>query len=257
MGETLSIELSKAALINEALVDYLRLRDESVQSIEEIATNGTQVLSAWMSAKEKLLSENKTNSCLFNPFHTIGIGETTHSALVGNLLDPHGSHGQGRLFLESFLTLIGIPEPSAGKWVITVEQGRIDILLRRETPCSVVIIENKSNGAIDQKNQLYRYWHRFIHPQITGAANSKKQFFKVVYLTPTLSKEPVGDSLSRPQELDSTPNLPQRVPIELVCILTLERLVKNWLADANVNISQMNSRLATFLQFYAELWETL
>jgi hypothetical protein len=149
------IETPEAPLINEVLTDYLQVIEEG---ISKPITLGNLVLSDWMAAKAELEAMNKASGGLFNPLlQFIDIGETTHSALLGDLLNPQGSHGQDNLLLKSFLTLIDIPEPSRGKWFVTVEKGRIDILLRRLKPSSVVIIENKSNHATDQKHQLYRY----------------------------------------------------------------------------------------------------
>ena len=253
-----SIEPPVTQFINEVLADYLRLRADAVKSVSQTVTLGDQVLSAWIATKSELELTNRTHGGLFNPLRSIAIGETTHSALVGDFLNPQGSHGQASLFLDSFLALIGIPEPAAGKWAITVEKGRIDILLRRLNPHSVVIIENKSNGAIDQTNQLYRYWHRNIHepyPNLNGEPDFIKQRFKIVYLTPSLSKEPLGNSLDRPAKWNSIPGLPKNVPSELVRIVTLQELVKCWLTDPRVQIPETNFRLTTFLQFYFELWQ--
>jgi hypothetical protein len=239
-------------LVNEVLTDYLR---EKAEGVAKTLTLGGQILSKWVAAKAELKKTNRAQGSLFNPLQSIYIGETTHSALVGNLLNPQGSHGQASLFLESFLALLGVPEPSKGKWVVTVENGRIDILLRRLKPSSVIIIENKSNYAGDKKNQLYRYWHRKIcvpYPNLDYTSEFTKRSFKIVYLAPDSSKNPVNDSLERPLEWAKM-NLPKRIPIEPKH-LTIQELIKHWLADPDVRISETNVRLTTFLHFYSELW---
>jgi len=58
---------------------------------------------------------------------------------------------------------IGIKEPYKGTWKVTAEEGKIDLLLKRYSPFSIVVIENKSNWACDQQNQLYRYWYNEIY----------------------------------------------------------------------------------------------
>src|SRR5690349_20393444 len=81
----------------------------------------------------------------FNIFQILGIGHLevkTHSPILGELLDPHGRHGQGAMFLRLFLSQFGIsdfdPESKAAKmdleyWVGPVTErsgGRIDIVVK-------------------------------------------------------------------------------------------------------------------------------
>lgn len=92
--------------------------------------------------------------------------ELKHSAILANLLDPHGSHGCGSAFLRAFFDVLSIPYPFeddkqvtsrtevyAGK-VTESTGGRIDILVS----CKGygLIIENKIY-AEDQNSQLVRY----------------------------------------------------------------------------------------------------
>lgn len=86
---------------------------------------------------------------------------------------------------------------------------------------------------------------------------SIKRSFKIVYMTPSASKEPDGNTLERPVEWASIKDLPKCVPPELLRILTFQELVKHWQADPSVKISETNVRLAAFLLFYAELWQQL
>lgn len=108
---------------------------------------------------------NRLESSHLNVFQFFSPGETTHSRLLAYFLDPRAQHGQGTLFLAEFLRLLGISEPdssTAHDWAVTAEIGRVDVLIRRVHPHTVVVIENKSNYAVDQPNQLYRYWHQEI-----------------------------------------------------------------------------------------------
>lgn len=251
--ETATARCLAPNLINDVLLDYLRLQTVDDQTHVLLP----QVFSDWIRIKRELRDTNRIHGTFFNPLQSISISEPTHSALIGDLLNPEGTHGQGRLFLQSFLSFIGVPEPAAGKWTITVERGRIDILLRRHVPPGVVIIENKSNGAVDQKNQLYRYWHRFIHlrhPDLNKKPESFRNSFKIIYMTPRASKEPVGDSLERPRELAFSANLPESVPKELLHIVTFHEILSHW-TDEKLEISESNVRLKAFLHFYSELWE--
>src|SRR5690606_34578014 len=96
----------------------------------------------------------------------------------------NGDHGEGPLFLHSFLEHIGIEEPKCGEWRVTIEAGRVDILLVRKNPLSVVIVENKARGAVDQPSQLYRYWFNEIFkraPKLDYADVAINRRFKIIY----------------------------------------------------------------------------
>lgn len=106
----------------------------------------------------------------FNIFNTIGLRSEEvrlHSAFIGELLNPRGSHGASSLFLKAFLEVMGIEDgyldyedcsPNILERVIgtvtATEGGRIDIII--EDGEHAVIIENKIYAS-DQRNQLLRY----------------------------------------------------------------------------------------------------
>lgn len=95
----------------------------------------------------------------------------THSAVIGELLNPKGSHGQGNIYLKLFFSQIKclrtfrefdfdnanvILEEHIG--LIDEEYskgGFIDIVIKDNVD-NVILIENKIH-AVDQKNQLIRY----------------------------------------------------------------------------------------------------
>jgi hypothetical protein len=104
----------------------------------------------------------------FNVFHILKVGRyevKTHSPLLGDLLSPTGSHGQGAVFLQCFLNRLGITDFQAEGATVTLEKyighvtedsgGRIDLFLR-DLRGNCIIIENKI-GARDQDKQLIRY----------------------------------------------------------------------------------------------------
>ena len=92
----------------------------------------------------------------------------THSALLGELLNPKGSHGMKTTFLELFLkeifenesclipesTSIGIEEHIGKINSDYTEGGRIDVILKDKRN-NVILIENKIYAG-EQKNQLIR-----------------------------------------------------------------------------------------------------
>ena len=111
----------------------------------------------------------------FNLFQIFGVGHyevSTHSALLANLLNPRGSHGQGSVFLKRFveseaiLKAPGFPtlfdadsavvqcEVSIGSKTATTG-GRLDILITDRNNRKIAI-ENKVHAA-EQENWVERY----------------------------------------------------------------------------------------------------
>lgn len=155
----------------------------------------TKVLQNLLSEVTKFYTESKSEENerwergeSFNIFNTIGLWSEEvrlHSALIGELLNPNGSHGASSLFLKAFLDVMGIDEgyldygscsPNILERVIgavtETDGGRIDIII--EDGKRAIIIENKIY-APDQKNQLLRY-HNY----------GKKKFpkgYELLYLT--------------------------------------------------------------------------
>jgi len=108
----------------------------------------------------------------FNIFYLLGLSRAevrTHSNFLANLLNPNGNHGQGMLFLRSFLDMLkkkykGFPYPSdnleLGHWSAFTEkvtrQGRLDIVVMNPIQSYVCLIENKID-ALEGHRQLERY----------------------------------------------------------------------------------------------------
>ena len=107
----------------------------------------------------------------FNVFRILGLESRevrTHSAFLGELLNPAGSHGLGDAFLKLFIPLIDFPDFDTSCAQLTIEQyigqidaeyeqgGRIDLYL--EAAGQYIFIENKIYAG-DQLKQLLRY-HR-------------------------------------------------------------------------------------------------
>jgi hypothetical protein len=105
----------------------------------------------------------------FNVFRILGLESRevrTHSAFLGELLNPAGSHGLKDTFLRLFTEAIQFPEFDTTAAHLVVEYdlgritadyqqgGRIDIYL--ESAGEYIFIENKIYAG-DQPNQLARY----------------------------------------------------------------------------------------------------
>ena len=85
----------------------------------------------------------------------------THSAMLAELLNPKGSHGQGAVFARLFakrLRVEGLKLEDAQVWTEASfdSYGRLDILLQTRDHETCVVIENKIYAG-DQPGQLERY----------------------------------------------------------------------------------------------------
>lgn len=107
----------------------------------------------------------------FNVYSILGMErrETkTHSAFIGELLNPLGTHHKGSVFLEHFCACIGeknldpnssrvFIEHSIGRINTNQEGGQIDIFILDKNG-NAISIENKIDAG-DQENQILRYYN--------------------------------------------------------------------------------------------------
>lgn len=141
----------------------------------------------------KALYQNRL-AAEFNPFQFIKLDELGLSKVIGWMLNPKGSHAQGGLFLHLFVKKLGIPWSRdvcdvAETWIEAYAgiHGRIDVLVRSGK--FGIAIENKSNGAIDQPDQLTRY---FNYLEKEGVLDPRVVYLTIDALEPTsvsISKE--------------------------------------------------------------------
>jgi hypothetical protein len=190
------------------------------------------------------------------------IQETMHSKLIKFLLDSNGSHGQGKRFLIEFLKQLNAYLPEEGVWHITAEEGKIDVLLQRNEPESIIIIENKSNWACDQPNQLYRYWYNAIYLKTKEKTNEfyaqNKDRYQIIYLPPNNYKTYEEQSVRKPQDdlYNSYIGLPDKVPVE-VKILTFDSHIQDWLEMCKRILPETNHRIKEYITQYQILCKTL
>jgi hypothetical protein len=218
----------------------------------------TDVFIKWCGLKKKDDERNKLDSHNFNILKMFDICETMHSQLLKLLLNSNESHGQGKLFFTIFLEELGIKAPDQGQWKVTVEEGKIDILLRRNDPLSIVVIENKSNWAYDQPNQLYRYWHKTIYHATKQIEldfyNRNKDSFQIIYLTPNSNKHYSSQTTTKPADLPD--NLPIKIPMEIKS-LSFDEFIFEWLSKCIVRVHEENYRMKEYLKQYQEICSTL
>lgn len=145
-----------------ASLDHLRMEDfktKFARAANELAL---------MKSKHEDLDRSMASN--FNVFTLLGVQRkevATHSAVIGDLLDPSGRHGQGALFLRKFLRMpcLAIPDSVTefASWRVQREKptfaGNLDIFVSSSGPFQqCFIIENKID-AEDQHGQLARYYH--------------------------------------------------------------------------------------------------
>lgn len=134
----------------------------------------------------------------FNIFSIMGMDSDevrTHSAILGELLNPKGNHSLGSKPLELFVKqmpffkeefIVDFGSALCQKEVYVgvkddenIEGGRVDLIVSDKTGCRIVI-ENKIY-APEQQNQLERYYKKYSGAKIlylTLDGSESKQSFK-------------------------------------------------------------------------------
>lgn len=214
-------------------------------------------LDQYQKNKIEIEAANKKYSASLNFFHFFHIDELKHSELLAFLLKPYESHGQGKLFLNIFLKLLSIESEPNENWQISVELDNIDVMLKRVYPESIVIIENKSNNAQDQLNQVYRYWYNQIYrskPGLNYEDSQQTKNYKILYITPNKEKVIDDNSLTKPDYLKDT-SLPEKVPMQ-ISYWTFDEHIYTFVIRCISAVKEQNPqniRLLEYLKQYAEL----
>ena len=198
--------------------------------------NNVQKLLNNISEIEKKHSKNVKHGDNFNIFeiYNMRYDELSHSKFLYVLLNPKGCHGKGALFLEKFLSIIGIKDFPLTNVKVVKEYyvgkidknydsgGRLDIIISNIKSGENIIIENKTNTGEGYK-QLHRY------------KNSVKSSH-IVYLTPFGTE--AGDNSIK------------------YIKMSYEKDIINWL-DECINISADNSIIKETLKQYKKLVEKM
>ena len=197
-----------------------------------------------------LIEKNKSHGNEFNLLKISGMGSSevfTHTPILKELLDPRGSHGQGNLFLKSFIDSF-CSEFIVDEFVqIKKEQrvgdkkksyGQIDLIISNKT--QILIIENKIY-AEDQVKQLNRYYEY--------CESTKKQQF-MIYLTLD-GKEPSQFSLGNIKNVDGKYFLndgENQQNIYLKC-LSYQTDIIFWLKNIQSAIGKASNLVAAIQQY--------
>ena len=141
------------------------------------------IKSILMAHISEIRNYHRLNAPEWNVFRVMGMEHyevAFHTPFLFELLSPHGTHAQGRLFLESFLRMIGVfpeDEITHPNWYVGRETGRIDLRIANNLLQKAVFIENKidTSAHSGQLSTYYRSWQKdypnggaFIYLTIDG-----------------------------------------------------------------------------------------
>lgn len=164
---------------------------------------GFKLLLAKYAPVDKILRDIVTTTAPhYNIFSILNVHKyetKLHTPFLCHLLNTSASHGQGDLFLNSFLKRFAFLAENDGNvshsYVYeecSTDQGRMDIVVeyKQGNEYKIAVIENKIY-APDQPDQLKRY-----HDYIVRGRGFKKGNFHIIYLKPFRSL-PSGNSIPR------------------------------------------------------------
>lgn len=223
-----------------------------------LINNFSSISAFFNNTKNEFHLEQKNFSTYFNFFDFFLIDEMKHSELFSFLLNPFANHGQGKLFLNIFLEKLEVAYSQDDNWQVTNEKDRIDILLKREYPHSVIIIENKSNWAVDQPNQLYRYWLDqiyYFNPNIDYSNKEYLNSYRMIYLAPNENKKLDNQSITKPNNI-TIDYLPSVIPMQIETWSFNNELVE--IVERGIRkLNHTNTNLITYLKMYISKIKTL
>ena len=171
--------------------------------------------------------------------------EPKHSKLLGYFIDPHNDHGCGRFLLIKLFDVLRrlkcFPfdkDLQIDACRVTVEDAHIDILITCDCDEAkyAVIIENKVNSAVDQKNQLERYVR-----EVMGRGFLPSDIW-VFYLPLTAAKDP--DSSDKAAIINLGANYQ---------IITFVEHVMTWLNEVLDEQSMWEQKLSTRIEMRENL----
>jgi hypothetical protein len=193
-----------------------------------------------------------------NIFRQLKPKELRHSRVLRDLLDPRGKHGCGdaflRLFFQKALGDTEFPVADGDRWTVSAEAKRFDVRIQNRNSSKIIIIENKSNWAVDQPNQLYRYWYKGIYQRQCRLQKAVKEVYaKILYASPDYEKQPDTQTKTRPESWDSA--LPPSVPEGVVKVVYFRREIADWLEACREHVSaQADTDMSFYLKQYIDFW---
>lgn len=219
---------SKLKQIAEFLDRYKSFQTRHLdEKISHYKSDFENLLTGYKKRNINLKTRERKEATRFNIFDILNIRAaetTTHTPFLKNLLDPAGTHGQGNLFLETFLKTF-IPLDKTANFELQndddynlIEEkatrgGRIDIYIESLDISNRfgIIIENKIYAG-DQPKQLERYYDYLIETlkfkpyqmmmfYLTVDGSSPSQYSLDVELRNSLMAEGILKSISYKKDI--------------------------------------------------------
>lgn len=198
------------------------------------------------------LNSSRNKSMEINPFEVASntfYKENFHSDVIRELLDPHGSHKEGSLFLYLFIDAINnqdkttICKSNYQDVEVFREMNRIDILIKSERSKHCIILENKINNAGDMVRQIPRYYDVMIGKGFVVD--------RIIYLPLDVNKMP---NMSDWSDADKQ-HIDPLITIMPAFYTNHFDMVHSWLIPCLVASTRFNSN--AFIKQYIELIEFL
>lgn len=243
----------------QAGANYNILEDENPQKLWDllVGQEKTLVKDVDISIKKediKILEDIKTKNInsgkLFNPFLDMNLvkHEVKHLSFLTNLLNPHGTHQQGTLFLKLLLDRILNYENQINNHFIknflnsneiyvqtekATPNGRIDIWIENDD--YIIAIEGKTESK-DSKNQLNKY-DKYLQ--------EKNKQYLLVYLT-KFGEEPQNDY---PENL-----LLMNFSDDIITFAQESLEVKTLPKKISTTLEEYYNSLVTYLEDFSATW---
>jgi hypothetical protein len=183
-----------------------------------------------------------------NIFQQFSPSETEHSNILYNILNPESKHGMGNKFLKHFLETVSDKIFFDNeKWFVTAEAERYDVYIRNVDFTKILILENKSNGANDQPNQLYRYWYYGIYKKQLLMRQCKGE---ILYVSPNFNKYPDTQTKQPPIELEKE-NI--KMPSDVIKVIFYQNEIDKWLEKCMCAVSE-GSAIYFYIKQYRDYW---
>jgi len=216
-------------------------------------------------------------SRLLNIFKQLDPLEPQHSRIICDLIDPNNPNNEyASVFLKYFFNIVlkdnNFQDSPDDNWEVTAEKERFDIRIRNQDNSKIIIIENKSNWAGDQPNQLYRYWYLGIHQIQKDKKDNVNLYNKIIYLSPSENKKYDDQSKTRPKdprvlnltEYSQDQNLPEYLDKDpfikdenkLIKIVYFQPTIVDWLDECINYLEKENKKANTYyyLLQYKDFW---
>ena len=183
--------------------------------------------------------QSTSHQDFYNIFQVLGVSEkeTVMCWMLADLLDPKGAHGQGNVFLKSFLEQVLRLEYTDEQlqtatvhreYLIPGSDRRIDLVIEMEN--RFIPIEVKIH-ARDQKSQCYDYWT--FAKEIMGDEEA------VIYYLTKYGTMPSAESVTSGKNV---------LPEEKIKAISFEKDIRQWLKNcASIGNERVQLCVAQYL----------